>query len=251
MHHWEPVCRAIEALLAFSRGDRIAVSQALADMLRLHRGVEESNLWYLSAYLSDLFAVALDESIDPDEVRRLIQLYRLPAPSPLAESWPWPVRVRLFGRFALEIDGAPAPFPRKVPRRPLMLLRALACFGGQDVPIAKLADALWPDLDGDDAIRSFQTTLFRLRHLLQIEDALVLADGRLSLDRDQVWVDSLVFEDLCAAAETGDVHAATRARHLYGSPLLDGEDHEPWVMAARERCARAHSKLGAAGRTHP
>jgi hypothetical protein len=251
MHHWEPVCRAIEALLAFSTGDRIAVSQALADMLRLHRGVEESNLWYLSAYLSDLFAVALDESIDPDEVRRLIQLYRLPAPSPLAESWPWPVRVRLFGRFALEIDGAPAPFPRKVPRRPLMLLRALACFGGQDVPIAKLADALWPDLDGDDAIRSFQTTLFRLRHLLQIEDALVLADGRLSLDRDQVWVDSLVFEDLCAAAETGDVHAATRARHLYGSPLLDGEDHEPWVMAARERCARAHSKLGAAGRTHP
>lgn len=251
MHYWGPMCRAAEAIVAQRTGERAELVRALADMLHLTRQVEESNLWYLRASLPDLLLAALEESIDLDEVRRLIHLYRLPAPSPLAEPWPWPIRVRLFGRFALEIDGAPAAFGRKVPRRPLMLLKALACFGGLEVPITKLADALWPDLDGDDAIRSFQTTLFRLRALLQVEDALVLADGRLSLDRDQVWVDTLVFEDLCAAAETGDAHAGARARHLYGSPLLDGEDHEPWVMAARERCARAHSKLGATSRAHP
>lgn len=248
MHYWEPMCRAIEAILAFRTGERAAGVQALADTLHLHRNVEESNLWYLRAYLSDLFTVALEESIDPDEVRRLIHHYRLPAPSPLAEPWPWPVRVRLFGRFALDIDGAPAMFARKVPRRPLMLLKALACFGGQDVPITKLADALWPDMDGDDAIRAFQTTLFRLRHLLQVEDAVVLADGRLSFDRELVWVDSLVFEDLCAAAGTGDVQAAARARQLHGKPLLEGEDDEPWVMTARERSDRAYSKLGAVSR---
>ena len=54
---------------------------------------------------------------------------------------------------------------------------------------ARLAALLWPDAQTDAAKHSFDTTLYRLRKLLGHDDLLVLAEGRLSLDREQCWLD--------------------------------------------------------------
>ena len=72
------------------------------------------------------------------------------------------VRIYTLGRFSLLLHGQPAIFGRKTPQRPLELLKAVIAYGGRDISLSLLTAALWPDSDGDDARRAFDTTLFRL-----------------------------------------------------------------------------------------
>ena len=62
--------------------------------------------------------------------------------------------------------------------------------------------ALWPDADGDAAKTSFDTTLFRLRKLLDVDDALVLSAGKLSLARSVAWTDVWALEVAFDAARS-------------------------------------------------
>lgn len=250
LHYWGVLCRAAEAILALQCGDEEAAAAAIAAMLRVQRSVEESMLWLLRADLPQLMATALSRGIDPDQVRHLIRTYAVRAPTPLTEPWPWPVRIRALGTFSLEIDDIPLVFKGKTPRRPLALLKAVISFGGRDVPLTQLADAVWPDLDGDDALRAFHTALFRLRTLLVHDDVLSLSDGRLTLDRGRVWVDALVFDDLCIRARAGQDSEARRALHLYNGPLFDGDTEEPWMFEFRNRLQREWTNLRSAA-VHP
>ncbi|MCK7497369.1 MAG: hypothetical protein MZW92_46165 [Comamonadaceae bacterium] len=59
-----------------------------------------------------------------------------------------------------------------------------------------LAELLWPEADGDAAQRAFDTTLHRLRKLLGHERAVVLSEGRLSLNPTVCWVDAWTLERL-------------------------------------------------------
>lgn len=141
--------------------------------------------------LARLLGFALEHEIAPESVRRIIAERDL---NPLddgrhLESWPWPLRIYSYGRLKVLRHGEPLTFPRKLPRKPLDLLKALVVRGGDDVPVALLVDELWPELDGDAAHRAFETTLHRLRRLLDVPDVIDLTDGRLSLDRRIVWDD--------------------------------------------------------------
>lgn len=200
-------------------------------------------LWLLRADLPLLMATALAHRIDPDQVRHLIRTYAVKAPTPLTEPWPWPVRIHALSTFSLEVDDAPLVFKGKTPRKPLALLKAVIAFGGRDVPLNQLADAVWPDLDGDDALRAFHTALFRLRALLVHDDVLSLSDGRLTLDRGRVWVDALVFDDLCLRVRAGHGTDASRALRLYNGPLFEGEIDEHWMFEMRHRLQREWSDL--------
>ena len=248
LHYWGVQCRAAEAILALQCGDDEAAVSAIAEMLRLQRSVEESMLWLLRADLPLLMATALARQIDSDQVRHLIRTYSVRAPTPLTEPWPWPVRIHSLGTFTIEIDDAPLVFKGKTPRKPLALLKAVIAFGGRDVPLTQLADAVWPDLDGDDALRAFHTALFRLRALLVHDEVLSLSDGRLTLDRGRVWVDALVFDDLCVRGRAGHHSEGQRALRLYNGPLFDGEIEEPWMFEMRSRLEREWMALRSATR---
>src|SRR5678815_5745727 len=93
------------------------------------------------------------------------------------------------GACELSRDGLPMRFTGKAQQRPLDLLKLLIALGGSDVDTQQLTAALWPDADGDAAKASFDTTLFRLRKLLDVDRALVLSGGRLSLARSVAWTD--------------------------------------------------------------
>jgi len=240
LNYWTALCRAAHAILALRLGDRDGLLGALSDLLRISRCTEETHLWYLRNDLPELFDVALSENIESEEVARFIRLYNLPAPSPLSRHWPWSVVVRVLGGLSLEIDGAPIEFKGKTPRKPLAILKALICLGGREVSVVRLADLIWPDMDGDEALRAFHTALYRLRALLKHEHVLRLKDGRLSIDRTRVWVDALVFEDLCIAARSGDNTAARRAVELYRDALLDDEPDVTWAITARQRLDHEH-----------
>ena len=106
------------------------------------------------------------------------------------------VSIYTLGRFSLLLNGKPAEFGRKAPRRPLELLKAIIALGGREISTASLISVLWPDVDGDTAQRSFDTTLHRLRKILGDRRVLKLKEGKFSLEGRNCWVDAWSFERL-------------------------------------------------------
>jgi DNA-binding SARP family transcriptional activator len=194
-------------------------------------------------------AHALEGDIETDYVKSLIRRRALkPANAGVAaESWPWPFRIRTFGHFVLLKDDRPITFSGKAQRRPLDLLKALIAYGGQRVREEQLTEALWPRIDGDSAHRSFTTTLHRLRKLLGEDRALLLQEGRLTLNAEYVWLDVWAFEQMSADIDRllkgppDKVDAARLTRladrilALYTGPFLAGDTDEAWYISPRER----------------
>ncbi len=143
------------------------------------------------------------------------------------------VEIQVLGAFSIRRRGEPLTWPRKVPRRPLELLKALIASGTDGAPVERLTDMVWPGLEGDNARKAFSTALYRLRKLLN-EGALVLNAGRLQIAPETVWVDALAFE---SAVATGAPRREDLA--LYAGPLLS-EDNESWLLSSRNRLAEMH-----------
>lgn len=133
-------------------------------------------------------------------------------------------------------------FGQKAQKKPLALLKALVALGGEQVHVAQVTDALWPDSGGDQAYSAFTTTLARLRKLIG-RDALVLADARLTLAEPACWVDARAlaasFDAARRAADARDDEEAWRraeeALGLYRGPFLAGEFEPLEIPAARKR----------------
>ncbi len=145
-------------------------------------------------------------------------------------------RVHVLGRFRLLTGEIPIPIPSRL-RRPQELLQALIAFGGIEVSAGVLIDALWPDSEGDAAYHALENALYRLRQLLGARDALRMEGGKVSLNRDQLWVDMWEFEeelqrphDLAA----NDIERIGRLRLLYQGHFLQHETEKPWVLKVRE-----------------
>ncbi len=116
-------------------------------------------------------------------------------------SWPWPLRVRTLGGFAIERDGVPLKFARKAPKRLLDLLRLITALGGRQVDAARAAAMLWPDAEGDDARDALKAMLYRTRSLLGA-DLLVMRNGQIAFDENLTWVDTWAFEHVCGRIES-------------------------------------------------
>ena len=157
------------------------------------------------------------------------------------------VSVFTLGRFSLLLNGEPAEFGRKVPRRPLELLKTIIAFGGREITTASLMSALWPDVDGDTAQRSFDTTLHRLRKILGDGRVLTLKEGKVSLDGRYCWVDVWAFERLLGQSHrllksdvTGkQVFSLERLTEnlmgLYQDHFLAKEELTSWSVSLHER----------------
>jgi DNA-binding SARP family transcriptional activator len=159
--------------------------------------------------------------------------------SALAESAARSVELFAFGPFTVLKDGAPLIHCRKTPKKPIALLKAILALGGRDVSGRHLSDALWPDEEGDAARNVLAVNLHRLRRLLGENDAVVLHDGRVSLDARRCWADTWTFERLLGSAAEASSEARPillqRALALYRGPFLAGDPDEPWALSMRER----------------
>lgn len=185
--------------------------------------------WYPIA-LSELLAVALEHEIEVQAAHTLIRELGLDPPAGADQSWPWPVIIHTLGRFEVRVDGTPLAFGRKVPKRTLALLQALVSMGGRDVPEQQLADALWPDLDGDAGLESLSAALHRLRRMLGSNNTIRQGGGRLSLDTKRCFVDALAFEaSISGALDPGSI------LRLYEGNFLEGLQDAPWAVSMRER----------------
>jgi LuxR family transcriptional regulator, maltose regulon positive regulatory protein len=145
-------------------------------------------------------------------------------------------RVHVLGRFRLLNGDAPITIPPRL-RKPQELLQAVIAFGGSEVSAGLLIDALWPDSEGDAAYHALESALYRLRQLLDARDAVRMEGGKVSLNRDQLWVDMWEFEQELQRRhdpEANHIDRIGRLRRLYQGHFLQHEAEKPWVLKARQ-----------------
>lgn len=243
----EFLCLMAEASLALDSGQEEIAVRSLRQALAIERGQGQLNLYFLRpSTLTRLYGKALEAGIEVEHVRRLIVKRGLlpEPPQDHVEAWPWPVKIQTLEQFKLLVDGEPVSFSRKVPHRPLALLKVLVALGARDVAEEKVLDLLWPDAEGDLAQQAHRTALARLRGLLGHEAAVTLKGGRLSLSNRHCWVDAFAFERLLVQAEQARkkipsmtaqaMKCLETALSIYRGPFLPGED-APWAVLMRER----------------
>lgn len=196
-------------------------------------------LRHMDAAMRHMFAVALEVGIEPEITRQLIRRFRLQPEDLHVEAWPWPIRIRTLGTFEVWLKDLPLEFERKAPKKVLSLLKALVALGPGEVPEHHVLDALWPEQDGDAAHEALKITLVRLRRLLQDNNAIRRAGGKLTLDRSRCWVDAWAFEHRVAQMGAGDSTPKLREPEkifaLYRGAFLSQENDEPWAITTRER----------------
>jgi ATP/maltotriose-dependent transcriptional regulator MalT/DNA-binding SARP family transcriptional activator len=221
-------------------------------------------LWWQPRVMARLCLRALDEGIETEYARSLIRSRDLvPEEPPLnVDGWPWAYRIYTMGQLQVLRNDVPHAASGKSQSRPLELLQVLVAYGGRDVAVERITDALWPRIDSDYAHKSFTTTLHRLRKTLGEDRALILRDGRLGLDERFVWLDSSALEQACAEVDRfaraevdGGVldertarSLARRILDLYQGPFLGDRSEQPWALGARERLrTRFLRAIGALG----
>ena len=202
-------------------------------------------VFWISTDMAQLCVEALEAGIETEYVQNLIRKRHLtPASPPVGlNTWPWAVKITTLGPFGLEVDGRPLHFGRKIPRKPLLLLKALIAFGGQRVGDTQLADALWPDVEGDLAQQALYKALQRLRKWLGTEELIQLRDGKITLNPYHCWVDAWAFEHLLDRAKVAERkddlsrsrNLAKRALALYHQPFLLEDLNQHWTHPLRNR----------------
>jgi LuxR family transcriptional regulator, maltose regulon positive regulatory protein len=269
-HRFYPVCRwhhwiggLIEAHLSLCQNDlaRCLASLKAAFATGREFGYDFGPMPYCCGdMMPRLASIALAHDIDRPFALQIINRYKLPAPADAAPQWPWLIRIRSLGQFAVAREGEADKPTRKESRKPLDLLKLLLASGGKAVAVTHLCGALWPEAEGDAARNSFDNALHRLRKLLGGDRYVQLQSGGLALDAATCWTDvaalSACLTQLEAslagpASDAGmaePLALADRALSLYQGDFLAGEDSLPDVQQARERIrARWTRQLGDAG----
>ena len=171
-----------------------------------------------------------------ETVRELTKPYsRRPSPE-LQSARTWPFKVFVLGRFQVLKDDVAIRFSRRQQRKPLELLQALIALGGTEIGAGKLTDALWPDSEGDAGYHALESALYRLRRLLGAPSAVVMAGGKLTLDRRQFWVDLWAFESELRVGNADDSSPAerlARLHELYSGHFLAQEAEGTWAVEKR------------------
>jgi DNA-binding SARP family transcriptional activator len=143
--------------------------------------------------------------------------------------------LRTLGGFEAFVDGMPLAVGKKPARRTLALLKAIVAFGGRNVCRSWIADALWPDVDGDRAQNALEVALHRLRVRLGVPEAVVSRQGCLSLNPDLVWVDAFAFCSAAAMYRGVGCEPIELSFALYRGPFLPQDSDCVWTERTRER----------------
>jgi DNA-binding SARP family transcriptional activator len=247
-----------QAQIALESGDEAGGLEALGNAFAIGRAEGYVNTEYWEPrVMAWLCARAIAAGIEVEFARELIRVRELlpDDPATAGEGWPWKLKVYCLGESRLELDGVPVKFGRKVPKKPLSIVRVLVAHREKAVPETKVIEALWPHEEADRAHQSLAIAIHRLRDLLG-GPCVERREGRLSLDRRRVWTDVWVFERLVEEADgaTGarreEERAACleRALAIYRGPFLAEDLDQAWAIPMRERMrslfSRAVTDLG-------
>lgn len=240
-----------QAYFSFEKGDEASGLQLLRTALSIGKDQRLLNTHFDDPKVTaNLCVKALEAGIEVDYVQEIVQRRRLiPDQDPIyLENWPWPLKIYTLGRFSILKNGKPIPFSRKVQERPLFMLKVLIAMGGREIREEDISDILWPEVDGDLAHHSFGTTLYRLRSLIDLPQAIILHEGRLTLDSRYCWIDAWAFERLLKEVEAkrwrdDAISLSQKAIKIYRGAFLAKETEHPWLISIRERLRSKFLKI--------
>ncbi|MFN0316415.1 MAG: BTAD domain-containing putative transcriptional regulator [Burkholderiales bacterium] len=237
MQHHETELLLIEAYVALREGRRDHAVTLIEVALAIRPESDLFRLRMVPRVLPAILAFALREGAGQGRVGEWITQYGIRGGPDAPEQWPWPLKIRTLGTFALARNGEPLSFKGKLPRKPLELLKLLVCGGVEGLPARAIADKLWPDLEADAALNNVDTNVHRLRKVLGIEAAIKSSEGRVAIDAWQCWVDAWAFERAAthSEAEAKIAFSRTPALELYRGHFLDEEGEQPWAVAYRTK----------------
>ena len=160
------------------------------------------------------------------------------------------LKIWLFGPPRIELDGAPVEVDT---RKAIALLAYLSVTGrphGRDA----LAALLWPDLNQDRARAALRRTLSALRKGLG-GSGLAGGRSRVSLEIQDMWLDTARFHELISAArahdhpadevcrrcvsDLGEAAELSRGDFMSGFFLRDSPEFEDWMFFQTEELRRA------------
>ncbi|MHC9545009.1 MAG: BTAD domain-containing putative transcriptional regulator [Vulcanimicrobiota bacterium] len=201
--------------------------------------------WWETEALSRLCAIALEEGLDEEYIKKLIRIRHLQPQKDArsSESWPWPVVIKTLGDFSLYKDGQLLKFSGKIKHKLLVMLKAIVASGEKGITTDLLIDTIWPDTEGDKALQSFKFTLHQLRKLIG-QETILLDGGVVMVDPRSCWTDVRAFNEQISITESlpqsrSDAsefsHAAEKAISLYKGEFLAGEEKLSWAVPVRER----------------
>lgn len=192
-----------------------------------------------------LCTAVLAAGITVDGAEELVRSYgRLAERTSAAPRLARRIRIYTLGRFSLVNGDQPFPLHGKAPHKPIELLQALIALGGRNVHAELLMGAVWPDDDSANLRSLFDNTMHRLRRILDGGDALLVRDGRVTLNPETCWVDAWTFERLTGQHELGQApDLALQALHLYQGHFLQRDAPRTWMFGCRERLRRRFHRL--------
>jgi predicted ATPase/DNA-binding SARP family transcriptional activator len=159
----------------------------------------------------------------------------------LLESEPPALEFRLLGGCDIRVHGIPLPPPRY--RKEWWLLALLVLRHDRESSRDALAEAFWPDSDGDRALLYLRRSLTNLRHALGTEAARLLSPTprTLRFDLSDAFADAVVFDRAVrkTSSHSPSEEELAQAVELYQGPLLP-DCTEEWVLPEREERAQAY-----------
>lgn len=246
--HLQFLCHVIQYAIDGDDGTRDQSRVHLMDAFSLgSRNDYQNTFWWHRNMVAQASAAALSHGIEINYVQSIVRRHELTLENQqcTVENWPWLLKIYTLGRFSLLKHGQPLLAARKAQHKPLEMLKVLIAFGGREVSVDLLASVLWPDAEGDAGKNSFDITLHRLRKLIGTDKALVLKDGRLTIDSRYCWVDTWSLErmighvDMALRSDRHDneqiMRLSSEILALYQGHYLGKEYSQPWSLNLRER----------------
>jgi LuxR family transcriptional regulator, maltose regulon positive regulatory protein len=228
----------IEAYAAIELGQTQAACELLSSAMSTQADTHFLTLTPIPRVLPTVFSFGLEHGIGTARIKTWIKRFSILPEQATTEHWPWPVRIRCMGKFAIFIDDEPLQFKGRAPAKPLELLKLLVSAGRGGLPARAIADRLWPDVEGDAALVNVDTNVHRLRKLFK-QDPLLVGEGRVSINSERCWVDAWALErlDLIASDSTPDslIRNAAEALRLYAGHFLDVDAEQAWAVAYRDK----------------
>jgi two-component SAPR family response regulator len=215
-----------------------------AESLRLIEAAETYQLYLDQGQRASLVASALVDagykSPFLDKVLRAQEQSKAPAMPGAA-----PITVRCLGKFRVLAANVEISPERWVSTKARDLLAYFVTFRGENVPLERAVNALWPEKDGGSKT-AFHTALYRLRQALQSPGQsakfILLEAGECRLDAARFAVDIDEFDALLSRAHQAPEQEALAFYHkaldLYEGEYLNNLYYD-WLMPERRRLAQA------------
>lgn len=226
----------LDAELAMGKGDRAdAVAKVGTALAESRKGALLVGAPIAANVITRTCVLALENDVEVDQARWLIQARRLRPPKDgmVPESWPWPIRIETLGRFQVALNGEPLVFTRKAQRRPIDLLKLLCISNEGRASVSHICDCLWPESDGDSAYSAFTSTLSRLKKLLGDDQAVVQRSGMVLINREVCDWDLSRLDQMLRSNQFSAGHLV-QMQNLVSGALLPGDDILPGLETARK-----------------